>query len=210
MGRQLDEIKGFLKAQLQQELQQERERSSDELKKGLEQTEGKWTKSNIEAKWRWHDIRRMTLDEWSCQYNKSEKWDRNNSVHGGSLRSDMEVISSLPLDSDLNRDRVNGWKGAFKDSYGLSYDNLQQVINDIPDKVLLACNMRASALRLTFWENRKNDIKKNADIVIEEWLRNPNDPDLFKEGSTAQTSLTKIEKEWTRMLPPSDQKSGDQ
>jgi hypothetical protein len=170
-------------------------------------------RSNIESKERWHDIRKTTLDEWSRQSRTyaSEKLERNDSVHGGSLMSDIEVISSFPLNSNTNCERVARWKRAFKHSYGLSYDDLRQGINDIPDKVLLAFNRRASAKRLTFWEVHENSIKSNADTIIEEWHRNPNDPDLFKEGSRAQISFIKIEEEWIQMLlPPSDQQSGDQ
>ena len=86
----------------------------------------------------------------------------------------------------------------FEESYGLSYDFLRQNVTNIPDKVLLACNMRASVLHVTNWKNHQNNIKKNADTIIEEWLLNPNDPDLFKEGSTAQTLITEIEKEWVQ------------
>ncbi|KAN0073941.1 hypothetical protein V8E54_007878 [Elaphomyces granulatus] len=134
---------------------------------------------NIESKERWHDIRKTTLDEWSRQSRTytSERLERNDSVHGGSLRSDIEVISSFPLNSNTNCERVARWKRAFKQSYGLSYDDLRQGINDIPDKVLLAFNRRASAGRLTFWEDHENSIKSNADTIIEEWRQNPNDPD---------------------------------
>ena len=185
---------------------EEIERWSDErkkeIKKALEQAEEKWARSNIESKARCHDIRRMTLDEWAYQENRNDSV--HGGVHGGSLRSDLEVISSFTSDSDLNRERVARWKDAFEKSYGLSYDFLRQNVTNIPDKVLLACNRRASVLHVTDWKNHQNNIKKNADTIIEEWLLNPNDPDLFKEGSTAQTLITEIEKEWVQ-VPLSDE-----
>ncbi|KAN0074212.1 hypothetical protein V8E54_008149 [Elaphomyces granulatus] len=140
----------------------------------------------------------MTLEQWSYQDN------RNDSVHGGSLGSDIEVISSFPSDSDLNRERVARWKEAFEKSYGLSYDFLRQKINDIPDKVRLVCNRRASVLHVTDWQNHQNNIMDKANAIIKEWCQNLNDPDLFKEGSTAQTLFTEIEKEWDQ-VPLSDQ-----
>jgi cell division protein FtsB len=201
---QLQEERQEDKAQLAQ-LQEERQEDKAQLAQLQEER-----LLNIESKERWHDIRKTTLDEWSRQSRTytSERLERNDSVHGGSLWSDIEVISSFPLNSDTNRKRVACWKKAFKQSYGLSYDDLRQGINDIPDKVLLAFNRRASA---GFWEDHENSIKSNADTIIEEWRQNPNDPDLFKEGSRAQTSFIKIEEEWIQMLlPPSDQQSGDQ
>ncbi|KAN0074209.1 hypothetical protein V8E54_008146 [Elaphomyces granulatus] len=194
---------------------EERERLSDKLK----EVEEKWRQSNVESKQRWHDIRKATLDQWSSQGSKYalERLERNDSVHGGSLRSDMEVISSFS-DSDLNSNRVARWKGAVKEMYGLSYKDLRPKINDIPDKVLLACNRRASACSLFIWETRKKNahsefwkdrrdkIVKNADTISQEWCQKPKDPDLFKEESSAQTSFTDIEKEWDRMVQgPSDQ-----
>jgi hypothetical protein len=133
----------------------------------------------------------MTLEQWSYQDN------RNDSVHGGSLGSDIEVISSFPSDSDLNRERVARWKEAFEKSYGLSYDFLRQKINDIPDKVRLVCNRRASVLHVTDWQNHQNNIVDKANAIIKEWCQNLNDPDLFK-GPWPKLSLPKSKKSGIR------------
>lgn len=61
----------------------------------------------------WKAIRICTLDDWAGRRTKKDwilQQVRNEIVHGGSIATDMDVISSHSGDSD----RLEAWKEEFK------------------------------------------------------------------------------------------------
>jgi len=56
----------------------------------------------------------------------------NEDVHGGSIISDIALISTFP---EQESNRLKLWKNAFELAYGIPYHRLQKIAKDLPDQL---------------------------------------------------------------------------
>jgi len=126
------------------------------------------------------DVRRITLGEWSWLDFIEDRQTRNEDVHGGSIISDITLISTFP---EQESNRLKLWKNAFELAYGIPYHRLQKIARDLPDQLRVVLNRRASALTMLSWRKKADcahKIKDKADIIIKSWEENA--PDIFQDG----------------------------
>jgi hypothetical protein len=100
----------------------------------LEQQVMRVSREHAEHQDRYHEVRKCTLDDWSSQARDytGEHISRNDSVHGGSVAADIEVISSYD-----GTERAELWKQAFERSYGVSFETLKRHWLHVSDELLL-------------------------------------------------------------------------
>jgi len=132
------------------------------------------SREHAEHQDRYHKVRKCTLDDWSSQTRDytGEHISRKDSVHGGSVAADIEVIISLYDGTE----RAELWKQAFERSYGVSFETLKRHWWEKPHNV-----------------DRAAKIIRFADDVISEWKMKPRTY-LFGNGTHASRLLKEIKK----------------
>lgn len=144
-------------------------------------------------------IRAAALDEWSEQKDKDqENVDRNITAHGGKIAMDVETIR-IHSENAPDEGRLQKWKEAFLDHYGVDYQDITPKINDVPSSFLTILDRRASVRSMRSWRHPKNAGSKsriihNAEIIVQEWRKGRKD--FLEEGSRTMELYRQIEKDW--------------
>lgn len=84
------------------------------------------------------------------------------SFTGGRLHADIETIRIF---SPTEPERVDRWKSAFKQSYGMLYDLLEPHSENLPEIFVEAIEKRASVQRLYRWGRPENKGRKSCVIA---------------------------------------------
>ena len=92
-------------------------------------------------------VRRVTLNQWSKFRDLDLSAIRNNWVHGGDVRADIDVIGNY---GPYENDGGVRWRNAFKHAYGVSFDDIRG--KDAPIKFYLTLNRRASVIHIHAWK----------------------------------------------------------
>ena len=108
-------------------------------------------------------VRAATLDDWAAKRHQSFDDHRISLVHGGKLRADIETIRFF---SPSEPGRVELWKSAFKQSYGLLYERLERQSENLPDIFVEVLEKRASVQWLLKWGSRENKDRRSRIITI--------------------------------------------
>ena len=145
----------------------------------------------------WYAVRQATLDEWSELVADKDLIDtRNNLVPGGSVIADIEVIKnhSFGLSTEI-------WEKTFEDAYGISFNEIKD--EDLPMKVYLALNRRASVTYISSWKNRKDrearrEIRELCDEIIQAWRKK--EVGFLEEGSKSLAQYERINQLWQMLL----------
>ncbi|OJJ80225.1 uncharacterized protein ASPGLDRAFT_51809 [Aspergillus glaucus CBS 516.65] len=114
-------------------------------------------------------VRASTLDEWAEDRDPIWDDDRNDSVHGGRLRTDVKTALYY---EPMEPERVSRWKSLFNHYYGMPFSSIVEIIGTLPDTVVEVMNRRASVQRMKVWQKgynqgRRSTILRLADKYIQ-------------------------------------------
>ena len=85
----------------------------------------------------------------------------NRSAHGGDMVSDIEAILFSEEEASA---RVEGYKAAFQDAYGISFDEAKGYgfhvgSRQYPGQLLETCDIRATAKKMPSWRHATNRVQ---------------------------------------------------